>query len=154
MRFTNSVSYCSTLNLPAWKSDELPLKVPNRKWYWTRIGCYLQEFSIHSKSMTIIQHYVFSWWNTWVQEPRNKNRNGPGYLFPIIPSDLGKFLPFPKLWVLQVYKENGKSPIKLFLPRNQLAKREITILVRIFIQIRRNRAVLTFRRNTIKQKDF
>ena len=81
MRFTNSVSYCSTLNLPAWKSDELPVKVPNRKWYWTRIGCYLQEFSIHSKSMTIIQHYVFSWWNTWVQEPRNKNRNGPGYLF-------------------------------------------------------------------------
>lgn len=84
MRFTSSVSYC----MPAWKSDELLVMVPNRKWYWRRIGCYLQEFSIRSKSMTIIQCYVFSWWNTWVQEPRNRNRNGPDYLIPIIPSDL------------------------------------------------------------------
>lgn len=60
----------------------------------------------------------------------------------------GKFyLLFPQLWVLQVYRGKGKSPIELFLPmlllsRDQLARREITILVGILIQIQRDRAIL------------
>lgn len=69
----------------------------------------------------------------------------------------GKFyLPFPQLWVLQGEWQKSHQTFlpRFLLSRDKLAKGKMTILVGIFIWIRRDRAIVTLRRNTVKKKGF